>query len=927
MANPPGHYARMDVAPNGEALLDEDSSASTVAAEPRLAANSATQIEVKDVAPCPIHHLIEEQAKRTPKNIALESSAVSLTYAQLDQAANRFAWRLRNAGVKRGELVGLFVDRGPHAIVAILGILKAGAAYLPLDPTYPEARIHFMLTDAQPRGVVTTEPLADVFYRHLQAESCEDCSTIDVNSPQVWKVDLDEILVDEPASAVQGDSPPEVGTQPSDLAYAIYTSGSTGRPKAALLAHQGLRNLCAAQHAFFPVTAESRVLQFASLCFDASVSEIFVTLTCGATLCLVGERDLAPSRLAETLNKLRISVATIPPSVLNSLYNAELPWLQTLVTAGESCPTRLVERFSVGRRLINAYGPTEATVCATMHVCDPGDAGPPPIGPAIPGCQALILDQQQNGSSPGETGEIYLSGIGLAQGYLNRPQLTAEKFVSLPHRGDGLWYRTGDLARLRADGSLEFVGRTDQQVKIRGVRIELGELEHALEQHADVQEAVITTHENDSAKRLAAHVSIGSGSSLTSEELLTWLRSRVMPAMLPSELHCRETMPLLPNGKIDRKALQRLIEDNHSAKRQSCEPQESDPVAQQGPRDRLELLVSELFREILSIASVRLNDDFFVLGGDSLQAMDLLARLETELGFAPSMPELMQSPTTSGLAKALAGRIAESSPGDGRSAAWNPLVPLSPSGATHPPGARPLYCLHPGGGNALCFLDLAKHLAADRPVIGITARGLEPGQTPLETVDALATEYLAAIREHQPEGPYAICGWSFGGIVAFEVANRLIQAGEEIEHLGIIDIGLLYSFGVLTTLFPEGDLALFELRRLPPDDQIREFTTRTAAAKLIPPGANVELARRIYDTFMANVDAMMNYRPEHYPGRMTLYRAAEPLVQLRRELADEWTEFCDHIEVCSVAGNHLTIIHEPNVADLADQMRQRLAFR
>ena len=909
------NYARPAIAvANGESLAG---GAQNGAADGNGQAQGITQT----LPPRTAHQLFQDQVERTPDNVALEFATNSISYAELDRAASRFAHKLVSSGVRTGQLVGLFVDRGPNAIIAILGTLKAGAAFLPLDPTYPQERIRLMLEDAQPCGVVTTSALREIFAQRHDAIP-------------VWEINSADLL-DAPNAGAKGAkevngadiNSPCVTTTPDDLAYAIFTSGSTGRPKAALLTHRGLRNLCTAQQAMFPVTANSRVLQFASLCFDASISEIFVTLTCGATLCLVQEGDLAPSRLANTLNKLQVTVATIPPSVLTALVDAELPWLQTLITAGESCPPSLVDHFSARHRLINAYGPTEATVCATMHVCDPAESGPPPIGRGIPGCDVLILNENQRECADGETGEVYLGGIGLAEGYLNRSDLTAEKFVRLGENGKAArWYRTGDLARRRPDGLIEFVGRRDQQVKIRGVRIELGELEHTLGRHPYVQEAVVTTDDTPTGKRLIAHVAGGNGSPLTSQDVLGWLRSRVIPAMLPSEIHCRAEMPLLPNGKIDRKALNKAAADAKQAESLESDEPLRDPIRESvGPRDRFELAVMDAFKSVLDLTEIQLNDDFFALGGDSLQAMDLLARVEADFGVMPSMAQVMQEPTVEGVARAISSRVV--APESDPDSQWSPLTPLTPYGAAHPPGARPLYCVHPGGGNALCFLDLARRLADDRPVVGLTSRGLEPGQTPLETVSDLAAEYIAAIRSAQPEGPYAIAGWSFGGIVAFEIANQLIQAGEEIEHLAIIDIGLLYSFGVLTTLFPEGDLALFELRRLPPDDQIREFTTRTAAAKLIPPGAPVELARRIYDTFMANVDAMMNYRPDHFPGRMTIYRAGEPLVRLRRELADEWQPFCDNIEICTVAGNHLTMIHEPNVSSLAEELRQRLAFR
>jgi amino acid adenylation domain-containing protein len=455
-----------------------------------------------------IHRLFEEQVEQTPDAIAIVFEDEQLTYRELNIRANKLAHHLQQLGVVPDVLVGICLERSMEMIVGLLGILKAGGAYLPLDPTYPQERLNFMLEDAQISILLTHSLLAPLFNRSFSEEGWGD------RPPGLSIVWVDK---DEDANAYGTATPnapkqqqnPTSSVTADNLAYVIYTSGSTGKPKGVLIQHQGLCNLAAAQIEAFNLQPTNRVLQFASLSFDASIFEIVMALRTGATLYLAKKESLLPgSALIQLLRDKAITHITLPPAVLAVLPTAELPALRTIIAAGESCSPDIIKRWAANRRFFNAYGPTEATVWSTVaEISD--DSDKPPIGRPIANTQVYILDAQLQPVPIGIRGELYIGGDGLARGYLNRPELTAERFIPNPFsdtEGARL-YKTGDLARYQPDGNIEFLGRIDEQVKIRGFRIELGEIEVVLNQHPEVREAVVIAREDISAnKRLIAFV-------------------------------------------------------------------------------------------------------------------------------------------------------------------------------------------------------------------------------------------------------------------------------------------------------------------------------------------------------------------------------------------------------------------------------------
>ncbi|WP_293066656.1 MULTISPECIES: non-ribosomal peptide synthetase [unclassified Moorena] len=435
-----------------------------------------------------IHQLFEEQVEKTPDAIAVVFEQQKLTYSQLNSKANQLAHYLQKLGVVPETLVGICVERSVEMVVGLLAILKAGGAYVPLDPAYPQERLEYMFADSQVSVLLTQEPILAQPPQH-QAQV---------------------VFLDKDWEKIATETPEKVESEvsPQNLAYVIYTSGSTGKPKGVLVEHKGLCNLATVQIQAFQVNSNSRVLQFASLSFDASISEIVMALGSGASLYLGSRNTLMPGvGMSQWLRNNKITHITIPPSALAVMPKEELPDLKTIVVAGEACPPELISQWSVGRQFVNAYGPTESTVCATMAECSP-ESSVPSIGRAIGNTQIYILDINLQPIPIGVPGEIYIGGVGLARGYLNQPQLTQEKFISHPLRNltEERLYKTGDLARYLPDGNIEFIGRIDNQVKIRGFRIEPGEIESVLRRHPQVQQAVVIDREDTPGnKRLVAY--------------------------------------------------------------------------------------------------------------------------------------------------------------------------------------------------------------------------------------------------------------------------------------------------------------------------------------------------------------------------------------------------------------------------------------
>jgi amino acid adenylation domain-containing protein len=557
-----------------------------------------------------VHTVFENQAASTPAAIALELGEARMTYADLDRRASAVAGELQARGVRAEQTVALLAERTFEMVVGVLGILKAGGAFLPLDPSYPRARLDRMLVDADLRVVVTTSG-ADVPMR-----------TANLAIVYVDKID-----------ATRPYTPPSLALD--RLAYVIYTSGSTGGPKGVLLSHRGIANLARAQIRAFRVDSTSRVLQFASLGFDASVSEIFMALLAGATLVLAPASELRPgAELARTLRERRITTVTLPPSVLAVLPVGDFPVLRTIIAAGEPLSAELCAIWGRKRHFVNAYGPSETTVCATI-AGDVANSLQVTIGRAMDGMRVYVLDDDLREVTTGGIGELHVAGVGLARGYLGHAGLTAERFLCDPFGGPGeRMYRTGDLGRVTETGDIEFVGRADQQVKLRGFRIELGEIEAALRELVGVRDAAVVVCTTPSGQpRLVAFVISQVAPAVLQAELSTKLPAHMIPSFVQVE-----AFPLTPNNKVDRAALAAM----------PLRPE----VVTEGPRNELEQLVAKAWATALGLdgGAIDVLSNFFDLGGDSLRAAMVTNQLQELLGETIYVVALFDHPTIAALA-------------------------------------------------------------------------------------------------------------------------------------------------------------------------------------------------------------------------------------------------------------------------------------
>nr|WP_233466978.1 non-ribosomal peptide synthetase [Dolichospermum flos-aquae] len=580
-----------------------------------------------------IHHLFEEKVERNPDAVAVVFEEQQLTYHELNCRANQLAHYLRSHGVGADVLVGICVERSLEMIVGLLAILKAGGAYVPLDPEYPQERLSFILEDAQVKVLLTQQSLLDKLQSHQAQLVCLD---------EIWE-EIVQNNQDNPTSGVTA----------FHLANVIYTSGSTGKPKGVMVEHKGLCNLAQAQMQTFGLHSDSCILQFASLSFDASIWEVVMALGSGATLYLGTKDSLLPGMpLIERLRNYCITHVTLPPSALAVLPTEELPALQTIIVAGEACSGELIRQWSVGRNFFNAYGPTEASVCSTVAKCTDADQKIS-IGRPIANAQIYILDSHLQPVPIGVPGELHIGGAGLARGYLNRPELTQEKFIPNPFDNSKL-YKTGDLARYLPDGNIEYLGRIDHQVKIRGFRIELGEIEAVLSQHEDVQISCVivsedtpgeTCTEGSRSKQLVAYIVPEKNVTLTTSELRQFLGNKLPGYMVPQAFVILESLPITPNGKIDRRALP--APDLHS--------EIADKFV--APRNPIEEKLALIWTQVLRLEQVGIDDNFFELGGHSLLATQVISRLQEAFKISLPLRYIFESPTVAQLSEAILSQL------------------------------------------------------------------------------------------------------------------------------------------------------------------------------------------------------------------------------------------------------------------------------
>ncbi|MFD5142630.1 amino acid adenylation domain-containing protein [Streptomyces sp. NPDC058401] len=708
--------------------------------------------------------LIDEQLERTPDAPAVRFEGAELTYRALDTEADRLCTVLRERGAGPGTFVGLLMERSLALPVVLLAVLKSGAAYVPLDPEHPAPRVRSLLAESGIGLVVTEGVWADRLVG----------SGVTVVRPQ----DAPTAAPTAVATGAVDASGPGTGPGPADPAYMIFTSGSTGKPKGVVVSHRAIANRLLWMQDEYGLTPGERVLHKTPYTFDVSVWELFWPLLTGATLVLArpgGQRD--PGYLAALIRDEGVSTVHFVPSMLSVFLDepeavTRAAGLTRVVCSGEALPYEVQRRFFErlpGVELHNLYGPTEAAVDVTYWQCRPDGGDTVPIGRPIANMRTHVLDRRLAEVPLGVTGELFLEGVGLADGYHGRPELTAERFVE--HTGpDGVTrrlYRTGDLARHRPDGALEYAGRTDHQLKIRGFRVEPGEIEAVLAEHPGVRDcAVLPRGERLVGYFVPESAGPGTGAAPDPGELAAHARERLPEYMVPSAWVSLETLPLTANGKLDRAA---LPDPDPADLRGGVEPTP--------PRDALESRLAEIWERLLAAGPVGVHDDFFASGGHSIDALRLIGRINQAFGERLGVSTVIEHPTVARQAALLRGRHTGAAP--------DPVVRIRPGGTLDP-----LFLVHPIGGNVFCYRDLAAELDADRPVFGLTAPGLTaPGPVSGATVEELAAAHVEALRRIRPEGPYHLAGWSFGGLLAYEMALRLRAAGQEVATLALLDTG------------------------------------------------------------------------------------------------------------------------------------------
>ncbi|HEX2208939.1 MAG TPA: amino acid adenylation domain-containing protein, partial [Longimicrobium sp.] len=855
----------------------------------------------------PLHTLFEAQARRTPHAVALVFGEERMTYAELDARANQLAHLLGARGIGPERTVAVLMERSLEMVVALYGILKAGAAYVPVDPEYPAGRVAYMLKDSAAAVVLTQE-------RWIGTVGA---------GPETVALDVPGVLDGRPAARPTS---PAVGTD--RLAYVIYTSGSTGRPKGAMNAHRGVVNRILWMQDAFGLGREDAVLQKTPFSFDVSVWEFFWPLAAGARLVIAApgaHRD--PAALTELIERERITTLHFVPSMLRAWLDgadvSRCTSLRRVMSSGEALPADIVERFldslpSAG--LHNLYGPTEAAVDVTHWPCVPPRHSVVPIGAPIANTRMYVLDGRGAPCPVGVPGELWIAGVQVGRGYWRRPGLTADRFAPDPFATEpgSRMYRAGDRARWLPDGALEYLGRTDFQVKVRGFRIEPGEVEAALKQHPSVADAVVLARGQGSDARLVAYLTAREGLVPADVELRERL-SRSMPDyMVPSAFVALDAIPLTPSGKVDRRALP-----------------EPDAPAADGyvvPRDVTELEVARIWGEALGVPRVGAADDFFRMGGHSLLALRMMARVRERFGRELPLATLFQNPTVGAFAQAL--RREGAGADEGRL-----LVALNAGGAL-----PPLVFFPPAGGTVTHYADLARRLGREQPFLALHAPGLTGGEAPLEGVEALAARFVEEIRAEQPRGPYWLGGWSSGGVTAFEAARQLRAAGQEVALLALVDppapddrrpgtpvdrVELFRRFAGSIVTEDEAllDALAAELRTLPRGEQLAGLARWIARHGGQVMDAELERVDRSLNVFAATARAVHAYR---HPGPLDVPVALFVASEGKAEdgmgpdaLPDRWRPFVrGELVVHTVPGAHVDLVLDPAAEILAARLAE-----
>ena len=864
-----------------------------------------------------IHELFAAQVQRTPEAVALVFGEEQLTYAELDGRADVLAAELQKLGVGPDVLVAICAERSMEMVVGLLGILKAGGAYVPLDAHYPQERLALMLADAHPLVLLTQKKLEKFLPPH-----------------SVKIIFLDERWeVQSPKPKVQNPENP----RSTNLAYVIYTSGSTGRPKGVSIPHRGVVRLVKETN-YAKFSCDDVFLQFAPISFDASTFEIWGSLLNGARLIIFPPHLPSLAELGETIREKKITTLWLTAGLFHQMVEHQLENLkgvQQLLAGGDvlSVPHVLNALQNLPDcQLINGYGPTENTTFTACYSIPKNWSGcSVPIGQPISNTQIFVLDPNLEPVPVGVFGELFIGGDGLAREYWHAPELTGKKFISHPfrHNPDEKLYRTGDLVRWRADGTLEFFGRIDQQVKIRGFRIELGEIEAVLAQHPRVRQAVVLAREDiPGDKKLVAYLVTDEKLANPTEEIRQFLKAKLPEHLLPSAVVLLDAFPLTSNGKSHRAALPRP-ESSGAELKETFVAAYSD----------LERRLQGIWQDVLGLESVGVRDNFFEIGGHSLLAVRLFAKMEKKLGKKLPLPLLFQAPTIQELAKIIRD--------DGWSAPVSSLIEIQPSGFR-----RPIFWLHNlgggGGGGLFTYRKLAQLLGPEQPSYGLAAPAV-----PLTQIELMAAHYIEALRSIQPVGPYFLGGYCFGGVVAFEMARQLKAKGCKIGLLALLEsapppsvaMPNRWSVAFVGQALSNIRLLLEDYSQRTPQEFFARLRRKTIClkkkashlARALSQKRNGKTPAELLDEIVdmsnypqdyrhfaqVHFEALLKYRPQFYSGRVTLFRTHKPSL-FRWNMETLWSKVAADVNVKFIPGTHENFLEDPYVPVLAARLRECL---
>jgi amino acid adenylation domain-containing protein len=866
-----------------------------------------------------VHERFAMQAGRTPAAPALSYAGKSLSYAELNVRANQLARYLRRQGVGRESRVAICMERSLEMVIALLGVLKAGAAYVPMDPDYPSERLSYMLADSQAGLLLTQAALRERLGGHAYGGRLLE-----------WESEQAEMEKESGENLA-------VAMDPDNLAYVIYTSASTGRAKGVMVSHGNVVRLLECTQERFGFNERDVVTLFHSYAFDFSVWELWSALHYGGKLVVVPYWvSRSPEDFLKLLLEEGVTVLNQTPSAFYQLIAAEESreaarslaedsagesglQLRVIVFGGEALKYEelqgWLQRHSEKPRLINMYGITETTVHVTYRPITLQDVeaakGRSGIGRAIADLKLYVLDEWMQPVAVGVKGELYVGGAGVARGYLNRAELTAERFVPNPYAGEAgeRLYRSGDQVSWRGDGGLDYHGRLDQQVKVRGFRIELGEIESALGEQTGVKQAVVVMGEEEGEKRLVAYVVAEGGRKL--EEIREGLRRRVPEYMVPGVWVQLEQLPLTAHGKLDLKSLPA--------------PERGPQAGYVAPRNEQEERLARIWGTVLRLERVGVEDNFFDLGGHSLLAVRLRAMLRNRLNYNLTLVDLFQNPTIAKMAKRL-GPAPEHLP-------QQILVPIQPHGLH-----SPFFCIHPIGGQVFCYNELSRELGLEQPFYGLQALP----SVSAETIEQMASIYIREIRQVQQHGPYFLSGWSMGGLIAFEMARQLKEEGEFVALLALFDtyppspnnainnngnnrlpVLARFALEMARSLGKDVSALQSQFAQLRAEEQKKLILDELVQAEVLArDNAEVEFTNML-SVYTRNLLAMESYSPAPQDQSIVLFKASES--DNPEAVAGDWKPLARQgVELHLIPGNHYTILQRPSVSTLADGLRETL---